>query len=50
MTDDLIAIALVFACFYPMYLIIEALRKSTERAIQRNLNKNVIKKDSTNDK
>jgi hypothetical protein len=48
MTDDIIAIALVFACFYPMYLIIEALRKSTERAIKESLNKNTFKKDSTN--
>lgn len=37
MLEDILVLLVVFACFYPMYLIIEKIRKSQEEAIKRNL-------------
>lgn len=44
--EDIVVLLVVFACFYPMYLIIENTHKSTERAIKENL----TKKDLPNDR
>lgn len=37
MLEDILVLLVVFACFYPMYLIIEKIRKSQEEAVKRNL-------------
>ena len=37
MMEDILVLLAVFACFYPMYLIIEKIRKSQEEAIKKNL-------------
>lgn len=39
MMEDILVLLVVFACFYPMYLIIERIRKNQEEAIKRNLGK-----------
>jgi len=45
MLDDVLVLAIVFACFYPVYLWVEWVRKAGDEAIRKN-----FKKDSTNDK
>lgn len=39
MFEDAWVLLIVFACFYPMYLIIEKIRKSQEEAIKKSLGK-----------
>ena len=39
MIEDILVLGLVFVCFYPMYLIIEKIRKSQEEAVKRSLGK-----------
>lgn len=46
MTEDVLVLVIIFACFYPVYLWAEWVRKSTERAIKENL----TKKDLPNDR
>lgn len=37
MMEDILVLLVVFTCFYPVYLIIEKIRKRQEEAIKRNL-------------
>lgn len=39
MMEDILVLLVVLACFYPLYLIIEKIRKSQEEAIKRKLGK-----------
>ena len=37
MLEDILVLLVVLACFYPVYLIVEWVRKSQEEAIKKNL-------------